>query len=504
MLGFIVRDLVIDINDLGSSQNTNRSTTLSCIFSYGIDFIFLAFMVFILIMGSFSLQKVNTSFTISSVLKISLIILLTILAIREFFQMLVSIKRYVTSPENWIEVSMIILVSIMLSGICQCDTNRHLAAIVIVLSWSDLVVNVGKHPKLNRLNIYVTMFFKVLKDFTLFLLWYSMFIIAFGLGFYIMLHKVSPSDSESKANQTSFGSVVRCSSGTVLEVPAPAASTQVLKCPDGTELEVKPEEEYEFFNKNWLSLVKTSTMFTGELEFGDIPIDLESDLAPLSYVFFLVFVLLVVVILMNLLTGLAVGEIGEIKNKAAIYSYLSQVETISYIESMMLGDPFDFLRNVPKYLSRLDSCSCCSVLYKLSPIKNIFQYIGSGILLFYDYLPDNQVTVQPNKLRGGCAGRTIGSCLSDDSMGKSIIAAAKEIVVKRHRNEEHEKDKKKIETEQENQKKIDRERIENLENIFTVRQDKLETQMDEIYKMIKSLHSNTGGVREVFSILKDN
>jgi len=412
MTGFVIRDLVIDINDLGSYQNTNRSPTISCIFSYSIDLMFLGFMIFILIMGSFSLQEDNNSITINAVLKISLIILLTILAIREFFQMLVSIKRYVTSPENWIEVSMIILVSIMLSKICECDTNRHLAAIVIVLSWSDLVINVGKHPKLNRLNIYVTMFSKVLKDFTLFLLWYSMFIIAFGLGFYIMLHNISSTDSQSESNHTkSTGSVVRCSTGTVLEVPGPATSKQVLKCPDGTELEVKPEEEYEFFNKNWLSLVKTSTMFTGELEFGEIPIDLESHLAPLSYVFFLAFVLLVVVILMNLLTGLAVGEISEIRTKAEIYSYLSQVETISYIESMMLGDPFDFLRNVPKYLSRFDSCSCCSVLYKLSPIRDIFQHIGSGILLFYDYLQDNQVTVMPNKSRGGCAGHTIGSCL---------------------------------------------------------------------------------------------
>ena len=88
-------------------------------------------------------------------------------------------------------------------------------------------------------------------------------------------------------------------------------------------------------------------------------------------------------------------------------------------------------------------------------------------------------------------------------MGKSIISAAKEIVVKRHRNAEHEKDKKKKESEEENQKKIDRERIENLENIFTGRQDKLENQLDEIYNMIKSLHSNTGGVKEVFAILKD-
>ena len=39
-------------------------------------------------------------------------------------------------------------------------------------------------------NIYVTMFLKVLKTFAFFLVWYSLFIVAFGLGFFILLHKV--------------------------------------------------------------------------------------------------------------------------------------------------------------------------------------------------------------------------------------------------------------------------------------------------------------------------
>ena len=41
-----------------------------------------------------------------------------------------------------------------------------------------------------RYNVYISMFYKVLQTFFLFLVWYSFFIIAFALGFYIMLHKV--------------------------------------------------------------------------------------------------------------------------------------------------------------------------------------------------------------------------------------------------------------------------------------------------------------------------
>ena len=53
------------------------------------------------------------------------------------------------------------------------------------------------------------------------------------------------------------------------------------------------EEEYVFFNNPWLSLVKTSTMFVGEIEFSDIPIDLENGLWPLGYIFLLSFIFLI-------------------------------------------------------------------------------------------------------------------------------------------------------------------------------------------------------------------
>lgn len=70
-------------------------------------------------------------------------------------------------------------------------------------------------------------------------------------------------------------------------------------------------------------------MFVGELEFSDIPIDLDSDLMPLSYLYFLSFVILIVVVLMNLLNGLAVSDIREIRERAEIVAYLSIVDTVS-------------------------------------------------------------------------------------------------------------------------------------------------------------------------------
>ena len=69
---------------------------------------------------------------------------------------------------------------------------------------------------------------RVLQTFFFFLLWYSFFIVAFGLGFYIMLH--TDTDPSSK-----FGAI-------------------------------NPDSDYYFFDSPWLALVKTSTMFVGEID----------------------------------------------------------------------------------------------------------------------------------------------------------------------------------------------------------------------------------------------
>ena len=274
------------------------------------DILLAAFIVIIMIFRS-SLEDTK------DILRPAIVILLCILALVEIIQLSVSLKRYVLSIENWIEVSMIVIVSVLLKNEGgSFALNRSLAAIAIMFSWAKVITLIGRHPKNNRLNIYVTMFFKVLTSFFYFLIWYGLFIVAFGISFYIMLH-------------TDFEGHVK---------------------PDG-------EEEYAFFNTTFLSVVKTLTMFVGELEFSDIPINLENSLYPLNYLFFLSFVFLIVVVLMNLLNGLAVSDTGRIQEQAEIYSHLSRVETISYLESVILGDPFDFLSNVPRLLSWLPACS---------------------------------------------------------------------------------------------------------------------------------------------------
>ena len=356
MFSLIVRDWVMDIQE---SKNMKRSdhaglTAVKMILSNWAEAALVAFLVMVVIFGSDILQYGLTGLVI-------------ILLMIEMFQLMVSVKRYFFQLENWIELLTLALVCTILYNDREAfDLNRNLAAIAILLSWSRMITLIGRHPKNNRLNIYVTMFFKVLKSFFSFLSWYGLFLVAFGLSFFIMLHQ----DVETK------------------------------KEPE----EQDKEEDYPYFNSTFLSVVKTMTMFVGELEFSDIPISLDSPFMPLNYLFFLIFVFLIVVVLMNLLNGLAVSDTGAIQEQAEIYSYLSRVETISYLESVLLGDPFDFLSNVPRYLSSLPSCSVFRQLYRSNTLRKIFTKIGaSNILLFYNFLPDKRSPViQPNIKNRNC------------------------------------------------------------------------------------------------------
>merc|ERR1711971_977985 len=191
--------------------------------------------------------------------------------------------------------------------------------------------------------------------------------------------------------------------------------------------DVQQEEGLQtFFNNPFLTLVKTCTMFVGELEFSDIPIDLDSDLMPLS---FLYFVILIVVVLMNLLNGLAVSDIREIRERAEIVAYLSIVDTVSYAESLLLGDPFDFLTNVPaiKMMMSVPSLSCCRQVYRSRVATRRLQRLtgAQGILLFYNYLPDKCLTVKPNE--------NSNSCVKIESLTSDILEAARRIIIRKEK-----------------------------------------------------------------------
>ena len=59
-----------------------------------------------------------------------------------------------------------------------------------------------------------------------------------------------------------------------------------------------------------------------------MPFDNNSIYAPIAYLFFLSFVFCIAIVMMNLLTGLAVSDIGLIQKQAEIVGYKSKIEII--------------------------------------------------------------------------------------------------------------------------------------------------------------------------------
>ena len=69
----------------------------------------------------------------------------------------------------------------------------------------------------------------------------------------------------------------------------------------------------------------------------------------------------------------------------------------------------------------------CKALYKNSIVRDISHKItgATGILLFYTWLPDKVLRLQPNKNNNLC------SCLAIETMGREVIDSAKAVVVKK-------------------------------------------------------------------------
>jgi hypothetical protein len=269
--------------------------------------------------------------------------------LRELFQMAVSFRRYIFSIENLGEICLLILTFVLLFFPATANTEeddivlRHVAGIVILLSWTEFVLLIGRHP---RLSTYITMFTKVSRNFLSFLTWFACFIISFGLCFFIIFHQPPPPAAEE--------------AGAKAEEPVNA-----------------------HFADPATSLMKTIVMsLTGELEFESI----EFSSTHVGRIIFVLYIFFIMLVLVNLLNGLAISDISAIQLEAEIVSCVSRVELISYIESILLGDPFQFLTNFPesRLAQRLPSCNLFSALYQTSCMQRFLSGRFFRITFYYN------------------------------------------------------------------------------------------------------------------------
>lgn len=203
----------------------------------------------------------------------------TVMCFRELFQIISFPISYITSVENWLEICLIALISVLLCEEQSIDYRVSVSAIVLLMSWSEFILLLGKHP---MFTVQLEMFKCVTKNFISFLLWYSFICFAFVLSFYVLFNGVD-----------------------------------------------KNNKDFENFSA---SCLKTIIMVAGEYDSPGLPFQKNPIVGRLL---FLLFVFLITLVLINLLSGLAVSDTQEIITNADIVAHVSRVNFIHSAETLV-------------------------------------------------------------------------------------------------------------------------------------------------------------------------
>ena len=235
----------------------------------------------------------------------------------------------------------------------QCRVKRSVSAALIVLIWTRFLMTIAKYPGWKEYNLYVIMFYKVMQRYVKILAWYSCYLIAFGLGFYIMLHNDTKVSTEGNISATSIKGVLPLNQ-TKVELQNSTENSSRTNT-SATTNQNSSSENYQktSFDNPYLALVKTAAMFVGEIEFGDLPFNGGDINVTFAYFFLLIFIFLMIVVLMNLLNGLAVSDTGIIVEESEISCQITFINTIQYFESVYIGH-MGWVRFVHKICPALD------------------------------------------------------------------------------------------------------------------------------------------------------
>lgn len=337
---------------------------ISCLFYVNITFYALFWLSLILhILFGFSLSEEKTDFVIivAQITKILTTIGLILLIFRETVQLTVAPKTYLKSIENWLEICLIIVTSIlMFSESTPENPRQQLYPIAILLSSAELVLLIGQFPMLST---NIVMLKTVSWNFFKFLLWYCILIIAFALSFYTLFRTVQP--KENIEDET--------------------------KPFDPNKKENDEDKETDFFLDPGMSLFKTIVMLTGEFDAASINFE---SFPITSHIIFIIFVFMIPIVLFNLLNGLAVSDTQAIKANAELVGHISRIEMITYFENIALGDMSPYKNAISKVQN-----ACCWLPGKMCINSRFYlsRPFARKICLFPNFLPMARIGVKTNQ-----------------------------------------------------------------------------------------------------------
>ena len=264
----------------------------------------------------------------------------------------------------------------------NCRVLRCISGMIIVLVSLRYLMSISKLPRFKNYNLYVIMFYKVTTRYVKIMVWYSFYLIAFGLGFYIILHPDVKKRKRVKENSSTDD--------------------------DSEDTDVKENK----FRNPFLALVKTSVMFVGELEYSDFQIRGGDVSVTLTYAFLLLFMFLMIIVLMNLLNGMAVSETGQIMKDSLIENQVCFINTIRFFESLYVGQ-------IQKIITTENKTSCLK--------RFVHRYVlPKGLLLFQSpYLVDNMLSFP---IREDLIENSGGIKITKQEEGKSSCNCLKVII----------------------------------------------------------------------------
>lgn len=211
-------------------------------------------------------------------------------------QFLFNPRTYITSIENYLECTLIVLVMLILFKVYSDPWHRIFAATTILLVAIEIFLLAGSLPFWSFSCHYVmlrTVTLSFLKSLSL----YAIILLAFSLSFFTLLHESPESNDDNENNENN-------------------------------------EEDSDDFNKFssvGLSIMKTLVMSTGEFDVASINFKLNS----FSYIIFITYLFIVSIVLLNLLNGLAVSDTQAIKSEAELTNFIRRSQVLARYDGVM-------------------------------------------------------------------------------------------------------------------------------------------------------------------------
>ncbi|XP_048588350.1 transient receptor potential cation channel subfamily A member 1 isoform X2 [Nematostella vectensis] len=212
--------------------------------------------------------------TVIQVMHFSVMLMTAFMCLREFMQMYNNRLQYFFYMPNYMEWTAYIFTFLFVFPPCHCKWGVQLqfGAVSLFFSWLNLILY---FRKLSFYGQYVIMLASIFVTLAKVLMLFFLFVMAFGVTFYILLENV------------------------------------------------------ESFDRLETSLMTTFVMTLGEINYGDTFMPWNKlHYATFINILFIFFALGMPIILMNMLVGLAVGDIDSIQKNAVIDRYVMQIEML--------------------------------------------------------------------------------------------------------------------------------------------------------------------------------